>query len=55
MRVQYLALTIFSNRGGIEQVSKNWLYTLNSLKDNFISKVSVLYDNCDLKSSRNLL
>ncbi len=46
MKIQYIALTIFSNRGGIEQVSKNWLYTLNSLKDNFISKVSVLYDNC---------
>jgi phosphatidylinositol alpha-1,6-mannosyltransferase len=45
MRVQYLALTIFSNRGGIEQVSKNWLYTLNNLKDNYISKISVLYDN----------
>ncbi len=45
MRVQYLALTIFSNRGGIEQVSKNWLYTLNNLKENYTTKVSVLYDN----------
>lgn len=45
MSIQYIALTIFSVRGGIEQVSKNWIYTL----DNYFAKdkvhVSCLYDN----------
>lgn len=45
MRIQYLALTIFSVRGGIEQVSKNWLYALNRFFKSDKLKVSALYDN----------
>lgn len=44
MRIQYIALTIFSVRGGIEQVSKNWLYTLNNFPDTDTIKISSLYD-----------
>lgn len=44
MKIQYLALTIFSVRGGIEQVSKNWLYTLNRFFNNDIVNVTSLYD-----------
>lgn len=45
MRVQYLALTIFSVRGGIEQVSKNWIYVLNQLNLDYSIKVYALYDS----------
>lgn len=44
MRVQYLALTIFSLKGGIEQVSKNWIYSLSKLSSISRLTVSVLYD-----------
>lgn len=45
MKIHYVALTIFSARGGIEQVSKNWLYTLNNFSDTDTIKVSSLYDS----------
>ena len=44
MRVQYLALTIFSARGGIEQVSKNCIFTLKEYSEKLSYRVSVLYD-----------
>lgn len=43
LKVQYLALKVFSNTGGIEQVAKNWLFAFNNFDITF--KAQVLYDN----------
>ncbi len=47
MRLSYLALKIFSAKGGIEQVNKNWLFALHQISKNekFSYKVYSMYDD----------
>ncbi len=46
MKLSYLALKIFSAKGGIEQVNKNWLFALNEIskKEKLTYKVYSMYD-----------
>lgn len=46
MKITYLALKIFSAKGGIEQVNKNWLFALKEISKtrNISYKVCSMYD-----------